>query len=573
MKIFKNWGETVLFCLLVFTLTAFNASISLIIARLADIANTGTVETVLKFLAFCFVFIIFGIIITYIVKNYFHKIVYRYMLRYKNAVYSSALLTKYGENVDSGEYINALTNDAMQIETLYVTSCLTALQEIFSFICGTVVAITIHPLLFILIFVFGCIEAAFMKARSKAMVNATEILSKNNEAYAQNLKSHLEANLLLRMEHLLAWSQRLIFQSTDTALSSHRKQKQAMTKTQITAITIGLLATLVVMGAASILAIYKIVSIGAVLAAGSLIGTISAPIGELGRIYADYKAGKELNNKIKNKFHLSDEEVNFDSTDTLDKINIERISVSNLDFSVEEKHILKNIDFNFEGGKKYAIVGQAGSGKSTLLKLIAGILDSNSHITYNGKILSTSEIFDNICYIPQNITILEDTLEKNICLNKKDCSGSIIEKLALTELAEKRKADGNKIDATVSGGEKQKIAMARALVKDASVFLLDEFNSGLDNYSIKLIEDIVTAQKDKLVIFITHRLNPETLKKCDEILFMQDGKIAEHGNFSALLENNNSLFKNFYENDAEKINNPDAERRLHSNRVLNHPHE
>ena len=75
MKIFKNWGETVLFCLLVFTLTAFNASISLIIARLADIANTGTVETVLKFLAFCFVFIIFGIIITYIVKNYFHKIV------------------------------------------------------------------------------------------------------------------------------------------------------------------------------------------------------------------------------------------------------------------------------------------------------------------------------------------------------------------------------------------------------------------------------------------------------------------------------------------------------------------
>ena len=192
--------------------------------------------------------------------------------------------------------------------------------------------------------------------------------------------------------------------------------------------------------------------------------------------------------------------MNFDSTDTVDKINIERISVSNLDFSVEEKHILKNIDFNFEGGKKYAVVGQAGSGKSTLLKLIAGILDSNSHITYNGKILSTSEIFDNICYIPQNITILEDTLEKNICLNKKDCSGSIIEKLALTELAEKRKADGNKIDATVSGGEKQKIAMARALVKDASVFLLDEFNSGLDNYSIKLIEDIVTAQKDKLVI-------------------------------------------------------------------------
>lgn len=553
MKIFKNFWEAALVCLLALGQAALDASFSLILARLADIANTGTLETLLKFLAVCVIYVLFLIIITYIVKNYFHKIVYQYMLRYKNAVYSSALLTKYGENVDSGEYINALTNDAMQIETLYITSFLTALQQIFHFICGTVVAITIHPLLFVLIFVFGCISAAFMKARSKAMVQATEILSKDNEAYAQNLKSHLEANLLLRMEDLLGWSQRLIFKSTDTALSSHRKQKQAMTKTEITMMSIGLLATIIVMGTAAVLSIYKIVSIGAVLAAGSLIGAITSPIGELGRLYTNYKAGKELNNKIKNKFHLSDAEVNFDTGNAVHKIHIEHISVSDLNFSVEEKHILKNINFNFEGGKKYAVVGQAGSGKSTLLKLIAGILDSGSHITYNGKILSTSEIFDNICYIPQNITILEDTLEKNIFLNKKDCSGSIIEKVALTELAEKRKADGNKIDSTVSGGEKQKIAMARALVKDASVFLLDEFNSGLDNYSIKLIEDIVTAQKDKLVIFITHRLNPETLKKCDEIIYMKDGKIAEHGNFSALLENKNSLFKKFYENDAEKI--------------------
>lgn len=553
MKIFKNFWEAALVCLLALGQAALDASFSLILARLADIANTGTLETLLKFLAVCVIYVLFLIIITYIVKNYFHKIVCQYMLRYKNAVYSSALLTKYGENVDSGEYINALTNDAMQIETLYITSFLTALQQIFHFICGTVVAITIHPLLFVLIFVFGCISAAFMKARSKAMVQATEILSKDNEAYAQNLKSHLEANLLLRMEDLLGWSQRLIFKSTDTALSSHRKQKQAMTKTEITMMSIGLLATIIVMGTAAVLSIYKIVSIGAVLAAGSLIGAITSPIGELGRLYTNYKAGKELNNKIKNKFHLSDAEVNFDTGNAVHKIHIEHISVSDLNFSVEEKHILKNINFNFEGGKKYAVVGQAGSGKSTLLKLIAGILDSGSHITYNGKILSTSEIFDNICYIPQNITILEDTLEKNIFLNKKDCSGSIIEKVALTELAEKRKADGNKIDSTVSGGEKQKIAMARALVKDASVFLLDEFNSGLDNYSIKLIEDIVTAQKDKLVIFITHRLNPETLKKCDEIIYMKDGKIAEHGNFSALLENKNSLFKKFYENDAEKI--------------------
>lgn len=554
MKIFKNLRQTVLVILLVVIQAAFGASFSLILAHLADIANTGTVETALKFLAICCVYVFCWLTSTYAVKNYFHKIVYHYMLRYKDIVYSSALLIKHGEHINVGEYINALTSDAMQIETLYVTSCLTFLQQIFNFICGTIAAIVIHPLLFILIFVFGCIEAAFMKTRSKAMMQETENLSRKNERYAQNIGFHLEANLLLRMERLLNWSRNLIYNSADAALSAHRKQKQAMTKTEITAASIGLAATLIVMGTAAILTIYKIVPIGAVIASGSLIGAITSPIGAMGGLYANYKAGKELNTKIEKQFNTQDTNDTVFQSSPERKIVIDSINLSNLSFAIKEKQILKNINFNFVRGKKYVVVGEAGSGKSTLLKLIAGIFDSNSSIQYNGKTLNNQEIFDDICYIPQNITILEETLEKNINLGTGDSSCTdIIEKVGLAELAEKRKAFGGVIDTTVSGGEKQKIAMARALRKNASVFLLDEFNSGLDNYSIKLIEDIVTAQTKKLVIFITHRLNPETLKKCDEILFMRDGTIAEHGSFPSLLENERSAFKHFYENGGTQV--------------------
>ena len=205
----------------------------------------------------------------------------------------------------------------------------------------------------------------------------------------------------------------------------------------------------------------------------------------------------------------------------------------------------------FDDRKKYAIVGQAGSGKSTLLKLIAGIFDSHAQIEYNGKHLKQQEIFDNICYIPQNITILEETLKNNIILNKKNkACDDLIEKIGLHDLAEKRKINGNIIDSTVSGGEKQKIAMARALLKDRSVFLFDEFNSGLDNYSIKHIENMLMTQTDKLIIFITHRLNLETLKKCDEIIYMRDGEIIEHGSFQSLVTNEHSAFKHYYESDA-----------------------
>jgi len=519
---------------------------------LVDLANTGSSKEVIKFLAVGLGYLVITLLITYLFKSYHNTLVYRYMLAFKDSVYMSALSSRYNEGVDSGEYINALTNDSMQIEMMYVNSCLAAPQQFFAFLTGTCAAIVIHPLLFGLIFIFGVLSALFMKARSSVMMKTTKALSQDNAAYSKALKAHLDANLLLRMEHLTDWSRTFIFSVTDKALCSHRLQKQVMNTTMITVMSLGLLSTLIVMGTSSLLAIYGLVSVGSVIASGHLIGRITSPIGEMGRLYTQYKAGKALRNKIKNKFTLSDTaEKNDNALSYSTDIDIERITVSALNFWIAEKHILKNITMQFDDRKKYAIVGQAGSGKSTLLKLIAGIFDSHAQIEYNGKHLKQQEIFDNICYIPQNITILEETLKNNIILNEKNkACDDLIEKIGLHDLAEKRKINGNIIDSTVSGGEKQKIAMARALLKDRSVFLFDEFNSGLDNYSIKHIENMLMTQTDKLIIFITHRLNLETLKKCDEIIYMRDGEIIEHGSFQSLVTNEHSAFKHYYESDA-----------------------
>lgn len=568
MKLFNNRAEACFYYFFTVIEAVVNTYFAYILSGLINLAHTGTLKSVLQFTVFGLGYVVILLVMSYLCKSYYNKLVYRYMSSFKDAVYASALKERYSEGIPSGEYINVLTNDAMQVEMLYIDSCLTAPRQVFGFLSGTIAAVLIHPLLFVLIFVFGTVSALFMRKRSEAMMQASETLSRSNEAYAKVLKTQLDSNILLRMEDLTGTSRTIVSNAADKALYAHFMQKQTLNITMISVMSLGLFSTLIVMAAAALLALYGLVSVGGVIASGHLIGCITTPIGEIGRIYTNYKAGKLLKNKIRTQFICSDSANVCNNADTVSPAHpIENIEVSDLQFSIGEKSILKGITMTFTRGKKYVIVGKAGAGKSTLLKLIAGIFDARTHITYNGKQLSQHDIFNAVCYIPQHIIILEDTLHNNIILNEKDrytdqadtpeahcrstsiasAAETLIEKLGLAVLAEKRKTGAYMIDEAISGGEKQKIAMARALFKDRSVFLFDEFNAGLDNYSMKQIEALVTEQTDKLVIFITHRLNAETLKKCDEVIYMQDGRIIEHGSFTALLANEHSAFKHFYE--------------------------
>ncbi|EKZ0422875.1 peptidase domain-containing ABC transporter, partial [Enterococcus faecalis] len=224
--------------------------------------------------------------------------------------------------------------------------------------------------------------------------------------------------------------------------------------------------------------------------------------------------------------------------------------------SVFEKNILNGISFDIRKGDKVAIVGRSGSGKSTLLKLLAGLLQpSNGEILYEGYPLSNnSNNRRNIFYVNQNAHIFNETIEKNISLEFKPNS-SINEKKRLKESMSKSKMDEvllgipqyektivSENGSNFSGGQRQKIALARAFYSNVNTLLLDEPTSAMDNISEFEVFSNLLDEK-RTVITVAHRIS--TVRNFDKIILMDNGEIVCIGKHEDLIENS-ELYRSLY---------------------------
>ena len=211
-----------------------------------------------------------------------------------------------------------------------------------------------------------------------------------------------------------------------------------------------------------------------------------------------------------------------------------------------ERKALDNINITFDKNKKYAIVGESGSGKSTLIKLLMRYYND-----YEGKIsidnlniknIYSSDLYKNISMIQQNIFMFDDSIKENIRLysnhDDKDildaCKRSGLDKL-LNKLPNGINSlvgeNGNKL----SGGEKQRIAIARALINNTQILILDESTSALDNETAYNLENSLLNLENLTLITVTHKLIKNILNRYDEIIVMKNGKIIEKGNFEDLI--------------------------------------
>ena len=206
---------------------------------------------------------------------------------------------------------------------------------------------------------------------------------------------------------------------------------------------------------------------------------------------------------------------------------------------------LTNISYTFKPGGKYAVVGGSGSGKSTFLKILMGYYDN-----YHGSVLvggnelkeiSSESLFKSLSAIHQNVFILDDTLKNNITLYNAYQDG-------LYEQAVKNAKLNNLVlslpngDSTnlgeggskISGGERQRIAIARALIKGSDLIISDEASANLDNETAFGIEKALLETTGLTCVFATHKLTKELLLLCDGILVLKGGELVESGTFDEL---------------------------------------
>ena len=254
-----------------------------------------------------------------------------------------------------------------------------------------------------------------------------------------------------------------------------------------------------------------------------------------------------------------------------DKNNAKDIDVSegsikfkNVSFKYEanEKNVLNNINLEFEGGKMTALVGHSGSGKSTILNLIPrfyqpekGDISIDNQSIFDTKIISLRE---QISLVSQETTLFDDTIKNNIKYANEDASDEEIKKVAILsnsddfiqKLPNKYETLIGENGVRLSGGEKQRISIARAMIKKSSIILLDEATSSLDSETEnKIQEALQTLTKGKTTIVIAHRLS--TILNANNIYLIDNGKVIENGKHQDLLYKS-IIYKNFYEKQIQK---------------------
>jgi ATP-binding cassette subfamily B protein len=237
------------------------------------------------------------------------------------------------------------------------------------------------------------------------------------------------------------------------------------------------------------------------------------------------------------------------------------ISVSNLSFNYPKanKDVLSNVSLNFEPGQFVAIVGENGSGKSTLLKLLCGLYQTERGEIKFGEInsnsLPSSFFSDHVSVVFQDFGKYHMTVEDNIALGQLNPDKKkVFESLQLatgSSILDSLEAGLQtslgrtyKLGEELSGGQWQKIALARALYKEAEVLILDEPTSAIDPISeMNFFQTIKSNIGNKIVILITHRLH--NLRLADQIYVLHESKLVESGNFDQLIDRKGYFFRYF----------------------------
>ena len=255
------------------------------------------------------------------------------------------------------------------------------------------------------------------------------------------------------------------------------------------------------------------------------------------------KAGLDRYNAIRN-MPINDEQSNIVQNVDLKSTEIEFQDVS---FAYENETVLEHINLTFKQGEMTAIVGESGSGKSTLINLIARFWRVYEGVITIGGVnindITSEDFYKNFSMVFQNVYLFDDTIINNLILGKENATKEeIIEACKKARCSDFIMALPNGFETIVgeggsnlSGGEKQRISIARAIIKDAPIVLLDEATASLDLDNESYIQEAINELvKNKTLIIISHKLS--SIKQADKIILLKGKKVAEVGTHEELIQ-------------------------------------
>lgn len=439
-------------------------------------------------------------------------------------------------------YLSALTNDAASIEADDLSQLLSVITKAVTFFGALAMMLWYSPLMTAIaagVTVLPLIASLLTGGQLQA---AEKRVSDQNRDFTAALSDCLGGFSVVKTFRAEKEIFRLFAESNCALEQEKFSRRRLKALVGMIGATTGVIAQLGVFLAGAYLALTgKGLTAGAVILFVNLMNFMIEPVAELPALLAARKAARGLIAKLADA--LEQDEVQPDGVQIAPLMR--QLRLEDVRFSYDgETEILRGVSAVFDAGKAYAIVGASGSGKSTLLNLL-----TTPGMAYAGKILldgtelrtvSPESLYETVSVIQQNVFVFNASIRDNVTMFRSfppEELAQAVRRAQLESLLAERGEDYlcGESGSGLSGGEKQRISIARSLLKHASVLLADEATAALDAQTAHQVTDDVLSLSGVTRIVVTHTLEQAALRRYDGILVLKDGRIAESGSFDDLM--------------------------------------
>ena len=455
---------------------------------------------------------------------------------------------------DSAEYLSKLTVDAEVIGQKYCESMLRLYKSLWSLAISSVCIASARWELAIYVLVISCISVNLPRLfQGKANASEQDYLE-SSSAHIKLAQESIRNYLVIRLFKLRPSQLEQYEQAVSAVERRDNTRKKRAFAVDAAAGAISSIGFILVIALCMVFVLQGKLSVGYTMSVSQLLGGIQFPFEILPGYLVAYRSGRDL--YWTNEAELQ-KDVKAEGGKTLRLTPTDnRMEINQMSFSYNTDHpaILDGVSLSLDLKKKYAVVGESGSGKSTLAKIVMGLLEpSCGDVWLNGVPLceiDKSSLYDVITYQDQSACFFNGTIKENIVLGEQlpentwrqiitaSCLDGLLDKLPEGEFTVIEENGKN-----ISGGEAQRICLARCLARRPSFIIFDEIAAALDTQNAAAIEKSILSLENTGILQITHRIAEENMRQYDSIFVLKGGRIAEQGTWDDLVAQKGEFYR------------------------------
>lgn len=446
---------------------------------------------------------------------------------------------------DTAAYLSKLTTDAQEVSEKYCGSALNIYRAIWNLTVSISAIASARWELALCVVVFSLLSVNLPKLFQDRTRAAEETYLANCDSHLAQAQESIRNYLLIRLHDLLpSQTEKYGETAQEVERSDVIRKKKILSLDSLVGIITSLCYVCIII-ACMFLVLRGRLSVGYTMSVSQLLGGIMFPFEMLPGYLLAYRTGRGIYQDNEAQFPTAAPalgERQIPETSDENGILLDKVS-----FSYREgSPLLKGIDLPLDLGKKYALVGASGSGKSTMAKLVTGFLSPDTgRIVICGVPLEEAErssLYRLLTYQSQSVSFFRDTVRNNILLGREisdEAWETILRQAQLRELLDRLPEGADTVveedGKNFSGGEAQRIGLARCLAAQTKFLILDEITAALDSQTAIGIEDVILSLSGVGVLMITHRVNESVMRRYDRIFFLENGEVAEQGSWEELM--------------------------------------